>query len=32
MNTYVTGAAIKKLRENKGITQSQLANLIGVSD
>ena len=32
MNTYVTGAAIKKLRENKGITQSQLANQIGVSD
>lgn len=32
MNTYVTGATIKKLRERKGITQSQLANQIGVSD
>ena len=32
MNTYVTGAAIKTMRENKGITQSQLADLIGVSD
>ena len=32
MNTYVTGAAIKKLRERKGLTQSQLANQIGVSD
>ena len=32
MNTYVTGAAIKRMRENKGITQSQLADLIGVSD
>lgn len=32
MNTYVTGAAIKKLRERKGLTQSQLADQIGVSD
>ena len=31
MNTYVTGAAIKKLRERKGLTQSQLADQIGVS-
>ena len=31
MNTYVTGATIKKLREAKGITQLQLANEIGVS-
>ena len=31
MNTYVTGATIKKLRELKGITQQQLANEIGVS-
>ncbi len=31
MNTYVTGATIKKLRESKGITQLQLANEIGVS-
>lgn len=31
MNTYVTGATIKKLRESKGITQQQLANEIGVS-
>ena len=31
MDTYVTGAVIKKLREEKGITQSQLADIIGVS-
>ena len=31
MNTYVTGATIKKLREAKGITQLQLADKIGVS-
>lgn len=32
MNTYVTGAAIKRLRETKGLTQAQLADVIGVSD
>ncbi|MBR5201990.1 MAG: helix-turn-helix domain-containing protein [Clostridia bacterium] len=31
MNTYITGATIKKLREAKGITQTQLAEKIGVS-
>ena len=31
MNSYITGATIKNLRENKGITQSQLAEMIGVS-
>lgn len=31
MNTYVTGATIKKLREAKGITQLQLAEIIGVT-
>lgn len=31
MNTYITGATIKKLRETKGITQAQLAEEIGVS-
>ena len=31
MNTYITGATIKKLRETKGITQLQLAEKIGVS-
>ena len=31
MNTYITGAIIKKLREEKGITQLQLAEQIGVS-
>ena len=31
MNTYITGATIKKLRETKGITQTQLAEIIGVS-
>lgn len=32
MNTYITGAVIKKLREEKGMTQLQLACEIGVSD
>ena len=31
MNTYVTGTTIKKLRESKGLTQLQLAEIIGVS-
>lgn len=31
MNTYVTGTTIKKLREAKGLTQLQLAEIIGVS-
>jgi len=31
MNTYVTGTAIKQLREAKGMTQSDLAEQIGVS-
>lgn len=31
MNTYVTGATIKSLREAKGLTQLQLAETIGVS-
>ena len=31
MDCYVTGGAIKRLRENKGITQQQLAEKIGVS-
>ena len=32
MDTYITGQTIKRLRETKGITQTQLAGLIGVSD
>lgn len=32
MNTYITGATIKALREARGLTQSQLAAQIGVSD
>ena len=32
MNNYITGATIKRLREAKGITQTQLAEQIGVSD
>lgn len=32
MNTYVTGATIKALRERRNLTQSQLAQLLGVSD
>ena len=31
MNTYITGTTIKSLREAKGITQSDLAEKIGVS-
>lgn len=31
MNTYITGATIKNLRERKGLTQLQLAEEIGVS-
>ena len=31
MNTYVTGAVIKRLRELKNLTQTQLAEMIGVS-
>ena len=32
MNQYVTGAAIKGLRERNGMTQLQLAERLGVSD
>ena len=32
MDTYVTGAAIKSLRESRGLTQSALAERIGVSN
>ena len=32
MNTYITGAVIRALREKKGITQAQLAQSLGVSD
>lgn len=31
MDNYITGATIKRLREEKGITQQQLADMIGVS-
>ena len=31
MNTYVTGATIKHLRENRNMTQAELAEKIGVS-
>ena len=31
MNSYVTGAAIRQLRENRGFTQAELAEKIGVS-
>ena len=31
MNTYVTGATIKQLREERHLTQSELAQMIGVS-
>ena len=32
MDLYITGGVIKNLREKKGLTQLQLANMIGVSD
>lgn len=32
MNSYVTGSMIKKLREERNLTQSKLADIIGVSD
>ena len=32
MNQYVTGAMIKRLRENKGMTQQRLAEVMMVSD
>ena len=31
MDTYITGTTIKNLREKKGITQAQLADVLGVS-
>ena len=31
MNTYVTGATIKTLRESRSLTQAELAEAIGVS-
>ena len=31
MNTYVTGATIKELRESRKLTQAELAERIGVS-
>ncbi len=31
MNTYITGAVIKRLRESKKLTQNELAEKIGVS-
>lgn len=31
MNTYVTGAAIRQVREKRGMTQAELADKIGVS-
>ena len=31
MNTYVTGATIKQLRESRSMTQAKLAQLLGVS-
>ena len=32
MDQYITGAAIKGLRERNGMTQLQLAERLGVSD
>ena len=31
MNSYVTGATIKQLRESRKLTQAELADKIGVS-
>ena len=30
MDNYITGATVRRLREEKGITQAQLAEQIGV--
>lgn len=32
MDIYITGSTVKSLREKKGITQTQLADMLGVSD
>ena len=32
MNQYVTGAVIRKLREQKNMTQAELAEILQVSD
>ena len=32
MNNYITAAAIKDMREKRGLTQKALADMIGVSD
>lgn len=32
MDTYITGAVIKRLREERGMTQAELAARLGVSD
>ena len=32
MNTYITGQTIKRLREEKNMTQAELAGVLGVSD
>lgn len=32
MNSYITGGIIKKLRESRGITQAELAEILNVSD
>ena len=32
MNSYITGPAIKRFREERRLTQAQLAEKIGVSD
>lgn len=31
MNTYITGLTIKNIRESKGMTQSELADILGVT-
>lgn len=32
MDQYITGTLIKELREKKGLTQTELANELAVSD
>ena len=32
MNTYITAATVRQLREKRGLTQAQLAEMLHISD